>query len=164
MQSTPNESDTENNSDKIPLFSMKQETLESDEESMPEELGNFAFSEIPMAENLKEMLSTAEMTLGFLDKIVENVAFWLLQKGDPIRSKADHARFVSRMAQEYEVLEDTGFQVRAYWLINLIEQNCIQMEINTAVQNNYYVCPTPFHSGNFSKKIIKKIVQRADAD
>jgi hypothetical protein len=103
---------SESNTDKTLWLQVKRETMVADEDPRQEDTENVRFSEIPTNDDVKLMLSTVELTLGNLDKIVEQIAFWLLKKGDPLRSRDAYAGFCVRLAETYTVLDDSGLQVR----------------------------------------------------
>lgn len=57
-----------------------------------------------------EALNNRKLFIFFLDKIVEHVAYWIIQNGDIVSSQG-HSLYRERMAEEYPLLKEKCIEV-----------------------------------------------------
>lgn len=75
---------------------------------------------------LEEALKSREMFIKFMDKIVETIAYWIIQHGD-IKTSSGHNVFRERLAAEYPLLNDNCLKVIfVYFCLVCVKYVCLR--------------------------------------
>lgn len=74
------------------------------------EVQNVEEMPLPPLVEFQEAMKKRELFIKFIDKIVECIAYWILQHGD-IKSASGHARLRDRLAVQYPLLRDDSLRV-----------------------------------------------------
>lgn len=89
---------------------------------------NAASMPLPPLDMFKEAMLDKKIFITFVDKIVEQIAYWIIQHQD-IRSKEGHTVYRKRLQNEYNLLKDTCLKVNLWTVKNRVKTFCFKIAV-----------------------------------
>lgn len=89
---------------------------------------NAASMPLPPLDIFKEAMLDKTIFITFVDKIVEQIAYWIIQHQD-IRSKEGHSVYRKRLENEYNLLKDNCVKVNLWTVENRVKIVCFKISI-----------------------------------